>query len=86
MPRKYHKRKKYLSVIKVYKSKAKGWSNEKHQEIEVGSTVRVFIPDVDRALEIPRDLLAITANFGAVSKGAAWAYILSVTFIRAHIF
>jgi len=37
-------------------------SNNKYQELEVGTTVRISIPDVDRARGSPRNLLAVIAN------------------------
>jgi len=37
-------------------------SNKKYQELEVGTTVRISIPDVDRARGSPCNLLAVIAN------------------------
>lgn len=37
-------------------------SNKKYQELEVGTAVRISIPDVDRARGSPRNLLAVIAN------------------------
>ena len=37
-------------------------SNKKYQELEVGTTVRISIPDVDRARRSPRNLLEVIAD------------------------
>ncbi|CAI6361635.1 unnamed protein product [Macrosiphum euphorbiae] len=37
-------------------------SNKKYQELEVGTTVRISIHDVDRARGSPKKLLAVIAN------------------------
>lgn len=38
-------------------------SNEKFSEVKVGITVRVPIPDVDRARGSPRNMLAVVSSF-----------------------
>lgn len=55
-------RKRSKECLEKQAKKMMKLSNEKFSEVDVGRTVRVPIPDVDRARCAPRNVLAVVTN------------------------
>ncbi|CAI6349620.1 unnamed protein product [Macrosiphum euphorbiae] len=57
-----NKRNNSIQCLKKQAERMMTQSNKKYQELEVGTTVRISIPDVNRARGSPRNLLTVIAN------------------------